>query len=57
MKATALVQKPNGADPTGTVARLSNGRGILAPWNADVSSLSRGRFYSSGNNACPQGWA
>jgi hypothetical protein len=44
MRATALVQKPNGADPTGAVARLTNGRGILTPWNADVSSVSNGRL-------------
>jgi hypothetical protein len=45
MRATALVQNPNGVDPTGTVAGLlSNGRRILAPWNADVSSVSNRRF-------------
>jgi hypothetical protein len=44
MRATALVQRPNGVDPTGTVARISNGRGILAPWNVDVSSLSNRRL-------------
>jgi hypothetical protein len=44
MRATALVHTPNGAGPTGTVARLSNGRGILVPWNADVPSVSNRRL-------------